>query len=168
MPWEYPHEWRKPLQREGYLDLFARLGAGPLREAVAFEPFGADMGSWLTKIGWVLSPSTTESFHLAPAEGMVSGAVPLVWDRPGARGVFGDEFVLDDTDAAARRVLEAVADDARWDELSTLAGNGCARTTSASWPVCGARRWGWTEAGRATAVGWDASAPARRCLGPPP
>lgn len=121
MPWEYPHEWRKPLQREGYLDLFARLGAGPLREAVAFEPFGADMGSWLTKIGWVLSPSTTESFHLAPAEGMVSGAVPLVWDRPGARGVFGDEFVLDDTDAAARRVLEAVADDARWDELSTLA-----------------------------------------------
>ena len=121
MPWEYPHEWRKPLQREGYLDLFARLGAGPLREAVAFEPFGADMGSWLTKIGWVLSPSTTESFHLAPAEGMVSGAVPLVWDRPGARGVFGEEFVLDDTDAAARRVLEATADDARWDALSALA-----------------------------------------------
>ena len=52
---------------------------------------------------------------------MVSGAVPLVWDRPGARGVFGEEFVLDDTDAAARRVLEATADDARWDALSALA-----------------------------------------------
>ncbi|MDT1893206.1 glycosyltransferase family 4 protein, partial [Acinetobacter baumannii] len=45
MPWEYPHVWRKPLEREGYLDLFARLGAGPLRDAVAFEPFGADMGT---------------------------------------------------------------------------------------------------------------------------
>lgn len=121
MPWEYPHEWRKPVQREAYLDLFARIGAGPLREAVAFEPFGADMGSWLTKIGWVLSPSTTESFHLAPAEGMVSGAVPLVWDRPGAVGVFGEDLVVTDTDAAARRVLEAVADDARWEELSAHA-----------------------------------------------
>ena len=121
MPWEYPHEWRRPVQREAYLDLFARIGAGPLREAVAFEPFGADMGSWLTKIGWVLSPSTTESFHLAPAEGMVSGAVPLVWDRPGAAGVFGEDLVVEDTEAAARRVLEAVADDARWDGLSALA-----------------------------------------------
>lgn len=121
MPWEYPHEWRKPVQREAYLDLFSRIGAGPLREAVAFEPFGADMGSWLTKIGWVLSPSTTESFHLAPAEGMVSGAVPLVWDRPGAVGVFGEDLVVADTDAAARRVLEAVADDARWEALSAHA-----------------------------------------------
>lgn len=121
MPWEYPHEWRKPVQREAYLDLFSRIGAGPLREAVAFEPFGADMGSWLTKIGWVLSPSTTESFHLAPAEGMVSGAVPLVWDRPGAVGVFGEDLMVADTDAAARRVLEAVADDARWEALSAHA-----------------------------------------------
>ena len=29
--------------------------------------------------------------------------------------------MLDDTDAAARRVLEATADDARWDALSALA-----------------------------------------------
>jgi len=121
MPWEYPHEWRKPLQREGYLDLFARLGAGPLREAVAFEPFGADMGTWYTKVGWMLSPSTTESFHLAPVEGMVSGAVPLVWDRPGARGVFGDEWVLADTAEAARRVLEANVPGRGWADLSERA-----------------------------------------------
>ncbi|OOL28135.1 hypothetical protein GQ85_34310 [Rhodococcus rhodochrous] len=35
--------------------------------------------------------------------------------------MFGEEFVLDDTDAAARRVLEATAVDARWDALSALA-----------------------------------------------
>lgn len=121
MPWEYPHEWRKPEQREGYAELLARLGASSLREAVAFEPFGADMGSWLTKIGWVLSPSTAESFHLAPAEGMVSGAVPVVWARPGAAGVFGERFVVADTEDAAARILEAVHDDARWDALSAAA-----------------------------------------------
>ncbi|WP_288818464.1 glycosyltransferase [uncultured Micrococcus sp.] len=120
MPWEYAHEWRKPLQREGYLDLFARIGGSDLREVVAFEPFGADMGTWLTKIGWVLSPSTTESFHLAPAEGMVSGAVPLVWQRPGAVGVFGEDFVVPDTEAAAERVLAAVADDEQYGRLSDL------------------------------------------------
>lgn len=119
MPWEYPHEWRKALQREGYLDLFARLGASDLREAVAFEPFGADMGTWYTKIGWMLSPSATESFHLAPVEGMVSGAVPVVWERPGARGVFGDRWVVEDTAAAAERILGA--DEATWARLSEQA-----------------------------------------------
>lgn len=120
MPWEYAHEWRKPLQREGYLDLFARIGGGDLRESVAFEPFGADMGNWLTKIGWVLSPSTTESFHLAPAEGMVSGAVPVVWERPGAVGVFGEDLVVPDTAAAAERILAGVRDADEYRRLSHL------------------------------------------------
>ena len=110
MPWEYPHEWRKPVQREAYMDLFARLGADPVRHAVAFEPFGADMAGWLRKIGWVLSPSTVESFHLAPAEGMASGALPVLWDRPGARDIFGDDFVVEDTAAAARLILQTDAD----------------------------------------------------------
>lgn len=111
MPWEYRHEWRKPEQRESYLDLFSRIGADPVGEAVAFEPFGADMGNWYRKIGWVLSPSTTESFHLAPAEGMVSGGLPLLWDRPGVRDIYGDEFVIDDAEEAAGFVIETLGDE---------------------------------------------------------
>ena len=121
MPWEYPHVWRKPLEREGYLDLFARLGAGPLRDAVAFEPFGADMGTWYTKVGWMLSPSATESFHLAPVEGMVSGAVPVVWDREGARDVFDDRWIVADAQAAAQRILDAADAEGDWAVLSDLA-----------------------------------------------
>ncbi|MDO4239603.1 glycosyltransferase [Micrococcus sp.] len=118
MPWEYRHEWHKPLQREGYLDLFARLGGDPLHRAVAFEPFGADMGTWLRRMGWVLSPSSVESFHLAPAEGMAAGAIPVIWDRPGAAGVFGADLVHADTDAAARWILELTQDAARRQEWS--------------------------------------------------
>ncbi|MGM7669982.1 glycosyltransferase [Microbacterium sp. A93] len=110
MPWEYPHEWRKPDQREAYLDLFARLGKDPLRQSVAFEPFGADMAGWLAGIGWILSPSTVESFHLAPAEGMAAGSVPVLWSRPGVREIFGDDFVVADTAAAASRILAADED----------------------------------------------------------
>ena len=52
----------------------------------------------------------------------VAGPQQCFARHAGPIGAFAaDEFVLDDTDAAARRVLETVADDARWDELSTLA-----------------------------------------------
>lgn len=110
MPWEYPHVWSKPVEQEAYLDFFERVGStATLRDAVVFEPFGADMGSWLRKIGFVLSPSSNESFHLAPAEGMAGGAVPVVWERPGSADVFGEDMVVSDADAAAERVLELLA-----------------------------------------------------------
>lgn len=121
MPWEFPHLWQKPEQRESYLDFFARLGASDLHEAVAFEPFGADMGTWYRKIGWMLSPSTTESFHLAPAEGMASGAVPVIWNRPGASETFGDEFLVEDTTEAAAYVLTSLQEPERYIERQNRA-----------------------------------------------
>lgn len=105
MPWEYSYEWGKPLQQQAYMEFFGRIGASEeLRSHVVFEPFGADMGSWLSKIGFVLSPSTRESFHLAPAEGMASGAIPVFWDRPGVREIFGEDYVVADVRDAALRV----------------------------------------------------------------
>ncbi|WP_427018378.1 glycosyltransferase [Pseudarthrobacter sp. P1] len=107
MPWEYDYEWKKPFQREAYTELFARIGADErLRNAIVFEPFGADMGSWLRKIGFVLSPSSDESFHLAPAEGMASGAVPVFWPRPGVEGIFGSRWLVQDTNDGANTVFK--------------------------------------------------------------
>jgi glycosyltransferase involved in cell wall biosynthesis len=98
MPWEYPHEWKKPLQREAYLEIFDRIGRSPaLRDAVVFEPFGPDMAAWMRKIGYLLSPSSDESFHLAPAEGMASGAVPLFWRRPGVDEIFSNRWTRETT-----------------------------------------------------------------------
>ena len=76
MPWEYPYVWQKAGEREAYLAFFEEFGGSSLlADHVALEPFGADMGSWLRKVGFVLSPSTSESFHLAPVEGMASGSI---------------------------------------------------------------------------------------------
>jgi glycosyltransferase involved in cell wall biosynthesis len=98
MPWEYAYEWKKPFQREAYLEIFDRIGRSPaLRDAVVFEPFGPDMASWLRKIGYVLSPSSDESFHLAPAEGMASGSVPLFWQRPGVDDIFSNRWTGETT-----------------------------------------------------------------------
>lgn len=107
-PWDYPHEWKNPLQRQFYLDFYTRIRrSADLSDHVVFEPFTPDIASWLRGIGFVLSPSVAESFHLAPAEGMASGAIPVVWDRPGARDVFGDEWLVKDAEDAAALILQS-------------------------------------------------------------
>ena len=110
MPWEYPYVWQKAGEREAYLAFFEEFGGSSLlADHVALEPFGADMGSWLRKVGFVLSPSTSESFHLAPVEGMASGSIPIVWERDGAREIFPDRFIVPDNDAAVRLILRYIS-----------------------------------------------------------
>lgn len=106
MPWEYPYEWNKPVQKQRYLTFFNRIGSNPaLKDSVRFEPFSPDMGNWLRRVGFVLSPSDLESFHLAPAEGMASGAVPIVRKREGSAQIFGAKNVFSSIDEAAVRIL---------------------------------------------------------------
>lgn len=129
MPWEYRHEWdTKPVQRRLYEHQFDRLAdSAELRRHVVFEDFSPDVASWLRKVGVVLSPSHLESFHLAPAEGMASGAVPVLWDRPGAREIFGDRFVVTTIDQAREAVL------ALRDDTVRRAETHAARTHVAQW-----------------------------------
>src|SRR5699024_6356036 len=72
---------------------------------VVFDPFSTDIGSWMRGIGIVLSPSDEESFHLAPAEGMASGAVPIVWNRDGAEEIFGEGNVHKTEESIVNRIL---------------------------------------------------------------
>lgn len=104
-PWAYPWVWKDPLQREAYEFAMQRVEDRDLSSHVSFEDFSPDVANWLRKIGWVLSPSTRETFHMAPVEGMASGAVPLVWAREGAEEIFGKENVYQDVDAIVERVL---------------------------------------------------------------
>jgi glycosyltransferase involved in cell wall biosynthesis len=138
MPWEYSYEWRKPFQREAYIELFARIGASDsLRNAVVFEPFGPDMASWMRKIGYILSPSSDESFHLAPAEGMASGAIPVFWTRPGIEGIFSGRWMHDTTALAAKNVSQLNADYAARAVESSVAATYVERfdmrTTATQW-----------------------------------
>ncbi|WP_153397782.1 glycosyltransferase [Ornithinicoccus halotolerans] len=121
MPWSYPWEWRKVLHRDAYEALFRRIGSDRLRPHVAFEGFSPDMANWFRRIGWILSPSVRESFHMAALEGMGSGAVPLIWRREGAAEIFSDRWVVDDVAAAANRILSLQAEDGAYGEESRAA-----------------------------------------------
>ncbi|MCY1159537.1 MAG: putative glycosyl transferase, partial [Citricoccus sp.] len=122
LPWNYPYVWKNLVRRDAYLAFFERLRRHPsLRRSVVFDPFGPDMGNWFRGIGWTLSTSTRETFHLAPVEGMASGAVPLVWRREGSDEIFPRQWNVDTATEAAELVHGVNADPARFDELSLQA-----------------------------------------------
>lgn len=129
MPWDYPFIWKDKIQRYQYLDFFRKVYSDiELTNHVQFDPFSTDIASWMRGIGIVLSPSDNESFHLAPAEGMASGAIPIVWQRDGAASVFGEHNVFTSLEDMTERIVSlssesafvassqnAKAEAARWD-----------------------------------------------------
>lgn len=130
MPWEYPYVWEDNLQRHQYLDFFAKLNADEqLLSHTVFDPFSTDIGAWMRGIGVVLSPSDEESFHLAPAEGMASGAVPMVWLRDGAEEIFGSGNVYAEENHIVRRIL------ALWDFDTFDSESSSAKRASRHWDV---------------------------------
>lgn len=134
MPWEYPHVWSDPVQKQLYLDFFERVARSELlTEHVAFDSFSADIASWHRGIGYILSPSELESFHLAPAEGMAARTIPVFWKREGVKEVFGDysrdcspetriRVILDGQDKESFAEMGAAAREysRRWDVTAVM------------------------------------------------
>ncbi|HET8862573.1 MAG TPA: glycosyltransferase, partial [Solirubrobacterales bacterium] len=128
-PWE--HSWMAGREEErGYFEELARrlrTSAG-LRGAVTFEPFGDDdVPAFLRQAGWILSTSETEGDSVSLAEGMASGAIPVIFSRPGAAEQYEERWVHSDAAAAARAILATVAGD------GMAAESEAARNLSAAW-----------------------------------
>ena len=114
LPWDYWWIWRKPEERAEAEHLFHRLHDDPLvAGAVTFDGFGCDVAAWLRRVGWVLSTSDDESFHLAPAEGMASGAVPALLPWPGADTIYDTRWIHADPTAIAD-AIHATVRDGQW------------------------------------------------------
>ena len=107
-PWEYEWMEGRGEERRYFEALFRRVERAPnLRRAVGFEPFGEDIGAFLRRAGWIVSTSEVEGHSVALAEGMASGAAPIVLERPGAVEQYGARWVHADADAAALATLGA-------------------------------------------------------------
>jgi glycosyltransferase involved in cell wall biosynthesis len=121
MPWEYPWIWAKDEEKQRYAEAFRKLRSDRLAGAVVFDPFGPDVARWFRKIGFILSTSDLESFHLAVSEGMASGAVPVIRPWPGAERIYAGRWLRSDPDAMASFVLEVAQSDDRWQQAATEA-----------------------------------------------
>jgi glycosyltransferase involved in cell wall biosynthesis len=114
MPWEHWWVWQNPAEREHYQTALRRVQRSPLlRGAVVFDDAGPDVPAWLRRIGFVLSTSDDESFHVAPAEGMASRAVPVIRHWPGAETIY-DKAWLHETPAEMAAAIAGLADDESW------------------------------------------------------
>src|SRR5262249_13816645 len=67
--------WQNEHERDHFKEALRRVQRSELlRGAVVFDDAGPDVAAWLRRVGFVLSTSDDESFHVAPAEGMASRA----------------------------------------------------------------------------------------------
>ncbi|RKS76349.1 glycosyltransferase involved in cell wall biosynthesis [Actinomadura pelletieri DSM 43383] len=121
LPWEYWWIWQKDDERAHYEQVFRRIRRSKLLSGgVVFDSYGRDVASWLRRIGFVLSTSDDESFHLAPAEGMASGAVPALLPWPGAETIYDDRWIHETPQAMAASISATVSEN-RWETEGALA-----------------------------------------------
>jgi glycosyltransferase involved in cell wall biosynthesis len=106
-PQELPWLWRRPEERSYYEQLLERIEHSPYTNSVIFEPHGEDVATWLSKIGFLLSTSDYEGSHQAVAEGMASGAIPVIRNWRGASQLYPDRYVFS-------TVSQAVGSIRRW------------------------------------------------------
>jgi glycosyltransferase involved in cell wall biosynthesis len=121
LPWDLWWIWQKDEERAHFEQVLRRVRRSrSLAGAVVFDPYKPDVGAWLRRVGFVLSTSDDESFHLAPAEGMASRAVPALLGWPGADTIYDSHWIHADTGAMAAAIASTVRDD-RWDGERELA-----------------------------------------------
>jgi glycosyltransferase involved in cell wall biosynthesis len=120
MPWDHWWVWRKAEERAHYTTALRRIQRSALlRGAVVFDEAGPDVAAWLRRVGFVLSTSDDESFHVAPAEGMVSRAVPVLRHWPGAETIY-DMRWIHRSPADMAQAIAALGDD-EWQQAGDLA-----------------------------------------------
>src|ERR1700729_4343551 len=113
MPWEHWWVWQIPAEREHYSAALRRVQRSPLlRDAVVFDDAGPDVAAWLRRVGYVLSTSDDESFHVGPAEGMASRAVPVIRHWPGADTIYDRRWIGETTADLVAHVVALDSDEA--------------------------------------------------------
>jgi len=104
LPEDYPWMKTNPNFREElvqYKKLYREIESAPWRDKVHFDGHGNDMPEWYQNVGYLISTSDFEGSHQAVAEGMASGATPLLLPWPGAETVYPKSFVFLDTNEIA-------------------------------------------------------------------
>ncbi len=110
-PWAFPWMRQREEERRMYQEAYRRIDSAPLlRDAVTFEEFSPNVPAFLRKVGIIVSTSDYEGHQVALAEGMASGCLPMVIDRPGAREQYGDRWVHASPEEAAESILGLVDD----------------------------------------------------------
>jgi glycosyltransferase involved in cell wall biosynthesis len=123
-PEELDWLWRNPAEQEYYLEFTKSIIRMGLQDAVIFDPHGNDVPEWFRKIGFILSTSEHEAFHMAIAEGMASGAIPIIRNWEGAKNLFPDRLIFDEP-LQAVSLISNYSNSAKFNEEGKALKNYC-------------------------------------------
>ncbi|MCT1834429.1 hypothetical protein M3D63_06500, partial [Kocuria palustris] len=107
-PEDYAWMLRREDEMQWYQQCYRRieqLNEKAGRAAVVFDPHGDDMAEWFQGVGFALSVSDLESFHLTLPDGAASGAVPVSLAWPGADLIYPREWLSPSLEALSNRIL---------------------------------------------------------------
>lgn len=98
--------WKKPEEQAYYTSFYETIEKEGLQDLVIFDPQGNDVPEWFRNIGFIISPGNHESFHLAVAEGMASGTVPVIRNWIGSDLLYPGKYIYDSKEQAASLILK--------------------------------------------------------------
>jgi len=101
-PWEYPWLWNRINEKVYYQKFYQSISEYKYSNSIVFDPHGNDIPNWFQKIGFILSTSDHEGSHQSIAEGMATGALPIIRNWNGADKLYPPEFVVDSVQEAIR------------------------------------------------------------------
>lgn len=105
-PLSYAWIHNRPEEIEYYKKILNRINSNSnLRYKVIFDPAGDDVNQWLSLVGYILSPSDAESFHMAIGEGILAGCCPIIWDWYGAKEIWGENYVFSNLSQIRDQIL---------------------------------------------------------------
>lgn len=105
---------RREDEKKYYENIYEKINNSPWKNNVIFDEHGDDMDQWFSKIGYILSTSDFESFHLAPMEGMASGSYPIVRNWAGAETIYNESNIFD----SVRSMVEFIRKEPLTSEMS--------------------------------------------------
>jgi glycosyltransferase involved in cell wall biosynthesis len=112
-----------PVEREAAQAFHERMADPHVADGVDFVGYTSRLPEHLREIGWAVSSSRREGFHIGLVEMAASGAVPVVRDWPvyagigGAATLFPADWVSTTPAEAAERILR-ISDSGTWQDAS--------------------------------------------------
>lgn len=117
-PKDYPWIRNRADEMRYYDEVYARIDRSEyLRDAVHYDGFGKNMPLWYQKIGFILSVSDFESFHMSVADGAYSGTYPIILKWEGSDEIYPQEWSLNSVDEAVQNILKLAENQEFYDKV---------------------------------------------------
>lgn len=104
-PSDYPWIRNRPDEMTYFQEQMDRIrNNAVLRDGVTFSDFDPNLSSWYRGIGYMLSTSDFESFHMSVAESAAGGTIPVIFPWSAAHDIYPDKWIVADETDAVRRI----------------------------------------------------------------